>query len=110
VLIDAGIRLGEAMQQDMIALRLTRSFKAILVASKAYVEAKGAPRTISDLHDHNCIGFTGLWLEWEGSIPTPDDAQESPFVANWENRITGNKPAVSCIPQAYPGRWVSSRF
>src|SRR6266851_8948533 len=37
---DAGIRIGEAVQQDMIALRLTKPFKAILVASKAYVEAK----------------------------------------------------------------------
>ena len=39
---DAGIRLGEAVQQDMIAVRLTRPFNAILVASTAYLEAKGA--------------------------------------------------------------------
>ena len=66
---DAGIRIGEAVQQDMIALRLTRPFKAILVASNAYVEAKGAPKTIDDLHDHNCIGFrligSGGVYDWE---------------------------------------------
>ena len=39
---DAGIRIGEAVQQDMVAMRLTGPFKAILVASKAYVEAKGS--------------------------------------------------------------------
>jgi DNA-binding transcriptional LysR family regulator len=66
---DAGIRLGEAVQQDMIAMRLTRPFKAILVASKAYVDAKGAPKTIGDLRDHNCIGFrmvgSGGVYAWE---------------------------------------------
>src|SRR5258708_36642160 len=65
---DAGIRIGEAVQQDMIALRLTKPFKAILVASKAYVEAKGAPRTIGYLHGHNCIGFrligSGAVYDW----------------------------------------------
>jgi DNA-binding transcriptional LysR family regulator len=54
---DAGIRLSEAVQQDIVAMRLTRPFKAILVASKAYIDAKGAPKTIGDLHSHNCIGF-----------------------------------------------------
>ena len=66
---DAGIRIGEAVQQDMIAMRLTGSFKAILVASNAYVEAKGAPRTLDDLHHHNCIGFrligSGGVYDWE---------------------------------------------
>jgi DNA-binding transcriptional LysR family regulator len=66
---DAGIRLREAVQQDMITLRLTRPFKAILVASKAYLEAKGEPKTIGDLHRHNCIGFrfmgSGGIYDWE---------------------------------------------
>ncbi len=66
---DAGIRLGEAVQQDMVALRLTGPLKSILVASKDYIAAKGAPRTIADLHQHNCIGFrmtgSGGIYDWE---------------------------------------------
>jgi len=66
---DAGIRLGEAVQRDMIALRLTKPFKAILVASKEYIAARGVPKTIGDLHDHNCIGFrltgSGGVYDWE---------------------------------------------
>ncbi len=66
---DAGVRLGEAVQQDMIAVRLTRPFKAILVASKDYIAVRGAPKTIGDLHDHNCIGFrltgSGGVYDWE---------------------------------------------
>src|SRR5258708_3410007 len=39
------------------------------VAAKAYLDAKGVPKTIGDLHDHNCIGFrligSGGVYEWE---------------------------------------------
>src|SRR5260370_15366879 len=66
---DAGIRLGEAVQRDMIAMRLSRPFKAILVASREYLEAKGVPKTIGDLHRHNCIGIrlvgSGGIFDWE---------------------------------------------
>ncbi len=66
---DAGIRIGEAVAQDMIAMRLTTPFKYILVASKAYLDAKGVPKTIADLPKHNCIGLrfigSGGIYEWE---------------------------------------------
>jgi DNA-binding transcriptional LysR family regulator len=54
---DAGIRLGEMIQQDMIAIRMTSSFKAILVAAPAYLQARGEPRSLADLASHNCIEF-----------------------------------------------------
>lgn len=54
---DAGIRLGEMIAQDMVAVRLTPPFRAVLVASPAYVAAHGAPAAVQDLRRHNCIGF-----------------------------------------------------
>jgi DNA-binding transcriptional LysR family regulator len=54
---DAGVRLGEMIAEDMIAVRLTPPFKAIVVASPSYLEARGEPRSIADLRNHNCIGF-----------------------------------------------------
>jgi DNA-binding transcriptional LysR family regulator len=66
---DAGIRLGEMVQQDMVAMRLTAPFKVILVASPEYLDAKGVPKTIGDLHRHNCIGLrlvgSGGIFDWE---------------------------------------------
>lgn len=66
---DAGIRLGSAVQQDMVAMRLTKPFKAILVAAKSYLDLRGMPKSINDLHQHNCIGYRmigsgGLYV-WE---------------------------------------------
>jgi DNA-binding transcriptional LysR family regulator len=54
---DAGIRFGEMIAEDMIAVRVTPPFKAIMVAAPEYLKAKGEPRAIADLNEHNCIGF-----------------------------------------------------
>jgi DNA-binding transcriptional LysR family regulator len=53
---DAGVRLGEMIAQDMVAVRLTKPFKAIMAAAPGYLEARGTPATIADLAGHNCIG------------------------------------------------------
>jgi DNA-binding transcriptional LysR family regulator len=66
---DAGIRLGEAVQQDMVAVRLTPPFNAIMVASPEYLASHGEPVTLADLSTHNCIGFrllgSGSLYEWD---------------------------------------------
>jgi DNA-binding transcriptional LysR family regulator len=66
---DAGIRLRRSIQQDMVTTRLTGPFKAILVASKEYLAVRGMPKSIADLHEHNCIGIrfieSGAIYEWE---------------------------------------------
>ena len=66
---DAGVRLGGMIAQDMVAVRLTAPFRAVMVASPAYLKARGAPGAIEDLQAHNCIGFrllaSGGVYAWE---------------------------------------------
>lgn len=66
---DAGIRLGEMIAQDMVAVRLTPPFQAIMVAAPGYLDARGTPARIADLAAHNCIGFrlitSGAVYAWE---------------------------------------------
>jgi len=66
---DAGIRLGEMIAEDMVAVRLTPPFQAIMVASPAYLAAKGEPGLIADLQHHNCINYrqvsTGGTYAWD---------------------------------------------
>jgi DNA-binding transcriptional LysR family regulator len=66
---DAGIRLGEAVQQDMVTVRLTAPFDVIMVASPDYLRAKGEPQALGDLAAHNCIGYrlqsSGSLYEWD---------------------------------------------
>jgi DNA-binding transcriptional LysR family regulator len=66
---DAGIRLGEMIAEDMVAVRLTPPFKAIMVAAPSYLAERGEPRAIDELRRHNCIGFrligSGAVYDWE---------------------------------------------
>jgi len=66
---DAGIRLGHTVAQDMVAVRLTPPFKAIMVASPGYLSARGEPGALDDLADHNCIGYrfvtSGAVYDWD---------------------------------------------
>jgi DNA-binding transcriptional LysR family regulator len=54
---DAGIRSGAHVQGDMIAVRLTPDLRGAVVASPAYVAARGTPTTPHDLRDHRCINY-----------------------------------------------------
>ncbi|TPI81919.1 LysR family transcriptional regulator [Mesorhizobium sp. B2-8-9] len=66
---DAGIRLGEMIAQDMVTVRMTPPFKAVIVASPAYVAKRGRPRDVADLANHNCIGYrmvrSGALYRWD---------------------------------------------
>jgi len=52
---DAGIRLGELIAADMVAVRLTAPFPYVVIASPAYLERRGEPRLPKDLRDHDCL-------------------------------------------------------
>jgi DNA-binding transcriptional LysR family regulator len=62
---DAGIRIGERIAKDMIAVRLIDEFRVIAVASPAYLARHPRPATPEDLHAHNCVR---LRFDWDGSI------------------------------------------
>ena len=66
---DAGIRIGELLEQDMVAVRLGGDMRQIPVASPAYLAAHGVPETPGDLLAHRCLnwrppGRTGIY-NWE---------------------------------------------
>ena len=53
---DAGIELGEFIQRDMIAVRVSADQRAAIVASPAYLKKHPKPRNPQDLLKHRCIG------------------------------------------------------
>ena len=52
---DAGIRLGEFIAADMVAVRLTPPFRLIVVGSPDYFARCGRPRKPADLASHACV-------------------------------------------------------
>ncbi|KLD62057.1 LysR family transcriptional regulator [Dyella japonica] len=65
---DAGIRPGERLSQDMIAVRIKPSFRFTVVGAPSYLARKPAPRTPQDLKVHDCIRYafpSGAIFGWE---------------------------------------------
>ena len=54
---DAGVRLGESVQVDMVTVPLTRQEKMCMVASPDYAARRGLPASIEELQQHDCIRF-----------------------------------------------------
>ncbi|BAB53126.1 MULTISPECIES: LysR family transcriptional regulator [Mesorhizobium] len=52
---DAGIRLGQFIATDMVAVRLTPSFRFVVVGSPDYLDRHGRPERIDDLRNHACL-------------------------------------------------------
>ena len=54
---DAGVRLGEVIERDMIAVPVSPEQRQCAVASPGYLARRGAPRHPRELPDHVCIGW-----------------------------------------------------
>ncbi|MBD9370398.1 LysR family transcriptional regulator [Xanthomonas sp. XNM01] len=54
---DAGVRLGEVIEQDMVAVPVTGPQRELAVASPAYLAAHGRPGHPRELVGHRCIGW-----------------------------------------------------
>jgi len=64
---DAGVRMGESLEADMIAVRLSGAFRFVAVASPAYVERYGMPQRPEELRTHRCVRMrlsSGAMLPW----------------------------------------------
>jgi DNA-binding transcriptional LysR family regulator len=66
---DAGVRLGEQVAKDMIAVRIGPDFRMAVVATPSYFSNRAEPRTPQELTGHNCINlrlptYGGLYV-WE---------------------------------------------
>jgi DNA-binding transcriptional LysR family regulator len=66
---DAGIRVGERLEKDMVAVRLTPDVEMLALASPDYLVRHGEPKVPADLHGHFCINWrfpgSGNIYRWE---------------------------------------------
>jgi DNA-binding transcriptional LysR family regulator len=66
---DAGVRLSEAIERDMVQVRLTDAFRFVVVGAPTYLQRHGTPQRPEDLLRHECITFrsqtTGALYAWE---------------------------------------------
>ena len=66
---DAGVRSGEQVAKDMIALRIGPDMRMAVVGAPSYFRRKPEPETPQDLVEHNCINLRlashGGMYAWE---------------------------------------------
>ena len=84
---DAGIRLGQFIEADMIAVRLTPPFPLAVVGSRDYLRGRKRPERIEDLRHHACLrvrrsnGSIAPWSFVNGNKAVEVIAS-GPFIAN----------------------------
>jgi DNA-binding transcriptional LysR family regulator len=85
---DAGVRLGEVIEQDMIAVPLTGDQRETAVAAPAYIARHGTPSHPRELVHHRCIG----WRPAPNVAPYrwPFEENGVPFDVGVEPQITTN--------------------
>jgi DNA-binding transcriptional LysR family regulator len=84
---DAGIRLGQFIAADMVAVRLTRPFPFVVVGSREYLRRCKRPERINDLRQHSCLrirrsnGSIAPWCFVDGN-KTVEAIVSGPLIAN----------------------------
>ncbi len=70
---DAGLRIGEMVEQEMIGVRASGDIRMAVVGSPAYFRAHGKPKHPRELPAHDCINYrrrsTGVVYRWEFTDP-----------------------------------------
>ena len=90
---DAGIRVGERLEKDMTAVRLTPDVKMLVVASPDYLARHGEPGSPADLHRHACINWrfpgSGRIYRWqfERKGKKAEIAVNGPLISNYEDVV-----------------------
>ncbi len=66
---DAGVRLGEALAKDMIAVKISSDVRMVIVGSPAYLVKNPPPKAPNELAEHSCINLrlpsSGGLYSWE---------------------------------------------
>jgi DNA-binding transcriptional LysR family regulator len=84
---DAGIRLGQFIAADMVAVRLTRPFPFVVVGTPEYLRRSKRPERIDDLRQHACLrirrsnGSIAPWSFVDGN-KTVEAIVSGPLIAN----------------------------
>ena len=110
---DAGIRLREAVPQDMIAIPLGGEMRFLAVASPAYLERRPAPQSPIDLKHHQCIQFrlrSGRIYRWEFEKHGEEVSIDAPGTLILDSHGLMIEAAVAAMGIAYVPESVAQRY
>jgi len=105
---DAGVRLGEQVAKDMIAVRIGPDWRMAVVGAPSYLASRKAPRTPRDLTGHNCINLK--LLTYGGNYAWEFERNGTKLNVRVEGQLTFNSSTpilaaalsghgLACIPE-----------
>lgn len=101
---DAGVRLAEAVPQDMIAVALGEDFRFLAVAAPSYLATAGKPLTPENLRQHQCIRQrlpSGKLYRWEFEKHGQEIAIDVPGVMTLNHTMLMIEAAAAGLGIAY---------
>jgi DNA-binding transcriptional LysR family regulator len=110
---DAGVRLREAVPQDMIAVPFGGNARFVTVAAPNYLSARGTPSTPEDLARHDCIRLrlpSGKLYRWEFERHGDELAIDVPGPLTLDNIELMAEAAASGLGIAYVAQQVASPY
>ncbi len=111
---DAGVRLGQFIAADMVAVRLTPPFPVLVVGSPAYLRRRKRPERIDDLRNHACLrlrrsnGSIAPWPFVDGS-KSIEVVVSGPLIAHDYSTLVGAATQGVGLAQV-PGPLVRGRI
>jgi DNA-binding transcriptional LysR family regulator len=95
---DAGIRLGERLQRDMVAVPVSGPMRSVVVGSPAYFARHGRPGQPRELEAHDCINFrlisSRALYRWEFAY------KNGPRKGRWFEIAVNGRLTVNDVPLA----------
>ena len=98
--LDAGIRLGESLEKDVVAVPVSGPLRMAVIASPAYLKRHGVPKTPRDLRSHRCINLrlasAGTLYKWEfeRGAEKMDIAVDGPDAGGRRARLRPGRPGA----------------
>ena len=89
---DAGIRPGERVARDMVAVRISDEMPFVTAVSPAYLKLHGAPETPQELTKHSCIRFR---LPSGALVPWRLGRKRRTFEVEVKGSLTSNEPNIA---------------
>lgn len=109
---DAGVRMGDMVERDMVAVRIGPDIRVAIVGSPAYFHKTGIPKKPKDLLKHNCITMrsqtSGVLYSWEllseeggRMLHLKVDGQMVVNSARLAHKAALNGVGIACLPEHY---------
>lgn len=101
---DAGVRLGEAVHKDMIAVRVSEDLRFLAVASPRYLRKHGRPAVPEELQTHRCIRQrlpSGKRYRWEFTRHGQEFTIDPPGVLTLDSNTLMLEAALDGLGIAY---------